>query len=100
MSRGMVVALFLHACANRQPLSPERRLQIACSSYVETVDALAIRNRLGLLSGEAQARVDDAVTVIAPVCEGDIEADPRTVLVAVETALIVMLEERETVDAD
>ncbi|MDH3660227.1 MAG: hypothetical protein OEU92_09385 [Alphaproteobacteria bacterium] len=95
---GLIFSLLLHACTSPRPLSPERRLQIACSSYVDAVNALATRNRLGLLSGKAQARVDSAVDIIGPVCEGKVDADADSVLEAVETALIVMLEAKAEAD--
>ena len=89
---GLVVGLFVVACTTVPPQSPERRLQIACSSYVSALNALATRNRLGLLSAQSQANVDGAVAIIGPVCEGEIQVDTVSVLAAVETALIVMLE--------
>lgn len=94
----LVLGHMLIACTSGPPLSPERRLQIACSSYADTLSALATRNRLGLLSKAAQSRVDDAVIVIAPVCEGVPPSNPGILLTRVEASLVVMLEERNRVD--
>ena len=92
-----IVLLIVAACAPTS-LSAERRLQIACSSYSDTLSALATRNRLGLLTKAAQERVDDAVVVIAPICEGVPPSNPGVVLQRVEEALVVMIEEKRRAD--
>ena len=97
---GLIMGLLVVACTSPRPLTSERRLQIACSSYADVVNALATRNRLGWLSGDTQARVDSAVDVIGPVCEGKVDADAASVLEAVETALIVMLEAKAEADGN
>lgn len=90
----VVVAALLLALASCASVSAERRLQIACSSYADTLHALAVQNGLGLLSDAQEARVDKAVAVISPVCREPSSADPVVVIATIEAALITMIETR------
>jgi hypothetical protein len=86
-----VTALALVSCAN---LGPTQRLQIACSSYADTIQALSRQNERGLLSGASQARIDAAIEIIAPVCERRRPFDPANVVASIELQLLAMIDER------
>lgn len=87
--KALALAVFLTACA----ASPAQNLLTACDSYADTLDALAVRNRLGLLSGETQDEVDRIDAVVGPICDGSVpRSDPDAALAIVEEALVALIE--------
>ncbi len=75
---------FLFACSS----SPERKLQIACQTYADTLNALAQQNSLGQLSADAQESVDQVRFIVGPICRGEADGlSTLDALAAVEAGL-------------
>lgn len=93
----LMLMVMLSACVG-SPMSADQRLQVACDSYSATLGKLAVDRRLGLLSRSAETRIDQAVIVLAPVCEEIEDVNTEAVVRTVETHLIMMLEEKQNAE--
>jgi hypothetical protein len=91
----LLLMLLLVGCApgQQQTLTAERRLQIACGAYANTLDRLAVQERRGFLSESAGNRVDLAVEIIEPICLRKRKADMETMLADAERAVLTMMDE-------
>lgn len=92
----LLVALALVACAS---VSTSRQLDIACGSYADSINALAIQNELGNLSAEWQDDINLIRQTIGPICSGENDdLTPSAALTRVEAALVSLIEAQEGTD--
>jgi len=88
----------LAACAT-EPVPVEQAVLIGCDSYADTLNALAVRNRLGLVSGDMQDRVDEVVNVVGPLCDGTyVMSSPDDTLAVIEGGLVALIAVRGEID--